>query len=423
MSVVSYNGVTIPYCHITDFRQEVIYDDSGTDRLYTKFDIVVMGVINAAYADLLTPGLAVPAARNPADYMAYVGAKLRESKKTLSVKFNGVELIPIVREAPVGGVQPQLSSRTTDAKNGPLPQSCIISNLTNTTFLLSWRVIAHYWENIELQEHVSPMTENRRSNSVLSNRWTESVDIDALNYTRRTRRGKYIIASNNIDTKIADQFRETMAVTSIPEGCIRESANYTLQPDGLALEYTIIDREVFKLPPSPAFKAIGQYTETAPKKNSYRNLRVRLQLEGSKEVDQMDLLKKAIEICTSKLFHRVQIIAPTNVGPGGQMEDTKFMIDMYENKVEVEMGMVVNASRARVGGLSLILGQNEHNTTTMTTTPLSDPQGTAPTPLHKDRGSMGYLLQAAAYYDPSLVGLQLEQLTNQLVEGDQIGQG
>ena len=139
MSQVSYNGVTIPFPFSTELTQEAVYDEvGGTDWFCTKFDVKTQGILNANYLNQIAPDLALGGspATNPADLMSVIRTRLLQPRKTLTVLCNGVHLIP----GDTGG------PGTVDIMNGPKPQSCVITQLTNVSFLITYHIIAHYWE-------------------------------------------------------------------------------------------------------------------------------------------------------------------------------------------------------------------------------------------------------------------------------------
>jgi len=106
-----------------------------------------------------------------------------------------------------GRTDPAATNRNTgtvDAKNGPQPQSCNVTQLTNTSFLLHVHVVAHYWENNGVGTQTPLSTGNLSGSDVLSNRWTESVDLDENQFTTKTRSGKFIIRTDNVDGFVAD---------------------------------------------------------------------------------------------------------------------------------------------------------------------------------------------------------------------------
>lgn len=479
----------------TTFSQDVVRDESGTDWHLTKFEIKTACIINANYLAMLAPDLFVagnPVTSNPADIMAVVQPRLMQHRRDLSFTFNGVELIPRPQQGLTG---------TVDAMNGPKPQSCTYTLLTNTTFLMTYYIIAHYWVNnkvnprdqaaihaallsVDAAEDVltlaretgddfviaaaeaalqaakdrldalgAPLVVNQPGNDVLYNRWSESVTIDEQNYTRRTREGKFIIRSDNADGKLADELRSQMAVVSVPDGFVRESARYTVDQSGLGLSYTIIDKEVFKQPPGKAFKAQGYYIESTPLlMGGVRFAEVVVTLWGDKSGDQSELASLAVRVASNKLDAR---------GKQGQafkaaiFKDASMRMQLYENKVEFRIKAMIGPDKARtfgqagaiggvraflhgVFGINVIqavrgaLGEgaapnpgagagaagvgaaaaaqrlpapapdNPLNSFVGmdASAPGSDDDSTPPSFL--DRGTASLLLQAAAYYDPSL---------------------
>ena len=416
MSIVRYNGVTLPYGETSSFRQEVMYDDvGGVDWYCTKFDIRVNCVVNAAYLEMIYPDLVdndgTPLTRNPADIMAAVRTTLLQPRRTLSFTFNGVELIPEAQGS---------NSGTVDAQNGPKPQSCVIEQLTNTTFFLTFHVIAHYWENNSVNPETDPIVQNFRGNNVLFNRWTETVEIDDRGFNRRIRDGKFVIRSDNVNGRIADQIRSQMAVVGVPNGFLRESANYTQSPDGLAILYRIVDREVYVMPPQPAFKADGEYIETSTNGGVLRHCEVWVHLEGAKNTDQKRLITQALTICKLKFNLNGINLGQQPAQPANYLlEHTGVRVKMYDNVIDVRMRALAMPSLTQ-DGQGRVQGQWGLNLQGMTTTPLS-PQGTPPPP-YLDRGTGSVLLQAAAYYDPSLVGTQINKEAGQLNAGLLVGE-
>lgn len=401
MSVLTYDNISLPYGHTSSFRQEVVYDDqSGTDWMCTKFDIQVNAVININYLQAISATFtSLTVANNAAVIMKAIRQRLLQPRRQLSFSVNGYELIP-AQTAGVGKA---------DALNGPKPQSCDITELNSVTFMISYHIIAHYWEN----NRIDPLTlvvTNRVGSNVLTNRWSETVTIDNCMYSTRTRSGKFMIRSDNKDGYIADMMRSQMAVVAVPEGFIRERSEYTQTPDGLGLQYTVTDKEVFKLPPPPAFEADGEYREEmingATRKATYR---VRLRGSKSKLVSPQDrLVNVAIGMVAIKL----------RLGLASLAEHAALTVGSYDNWVEFTCTARMNNSKDVKYGLSTngaSGGATAPNTKDsgfagfMTKvgfskyaclTPFSE-DGTLPPP-YQDRGSAGMLLQAAKYYDPSL---------------------
>ena len=378
MSTFIYNEITLPYANVHSFAQRSISDASGTDWMLLNLDISVTAVINTAYA--ATIGVA---GNSPAEIMNNMRKQLMTRRAGLEYTFNGVSIIP---------PPPSNNAGTVDANNGPVPQYCNISLLTDTTFVVDYRVVANYWEDPD------------PPGAVLSNRWSESVVIDRHNYSTYTRNGTYIIRSDNPQglsiegvngntSSGANSLREQFATLGIRPGCVRQAASYTVSPDGLRMQYQISDKEVFQLPPEPAFEADGVYVETSPAKvNAVRQSMCTLKLIGSKTTDVGQLVRTAVLGCASKM----------RAGAAGRnanvvMNWGQVAMQMYRNEVTVTMrGTLYADNNNKVPKFGGMAGVNYDKLLDTIST-----VGTKPPP-HSIRGTAGIVLQAAAYFDPSV---------------------
>ncbi len=342
--------------------------------------------------------------------MSVIRTRLLAPRRAFSFKCGGVELIP---QPPIG------NPGTVDAKNGPQPQTCILTQLTNTMFLLSWRVTAHYWENNGVS--VNPVT-NLPGAVALYNRWSEQQSIDKRNYSRRTRRGKFTIRSDNTEGFIADEVRKQMAILGLPKGWLRESSDYTQSEDGLTVSYVIVDREVFKYPPPPAFTATGTYSESSAYYGAMRYGEVWLRLEGDPDGDHDELCNVAFTVAMEKIRNRGAI--QDDQGLLRQIEVCAVSVGMYDNWVEVTVRSMIDQSKhvkRGIGGMGwapvsdIIFGEQLEP---LTATPLSEDFEDPPE--YTQRGT-GLLLQAAAYYDPSLRDNAMDPEEGQMQRGREIG--
>ena len=405
MSIAKYGDITIPYAFTTQFRQDPMYDDvSGTDWCGTKFDIQVGGVLNINYLSAIDPTL-IGTANNAADIMRTIRYKLLKPRQILSFTFDGSELIP--QSTTEGKV---------DTGNGPRPQTCQITRLNNESFLITFHIIAEYWER---NDPASVLAVNTAGQSVLYNRWTETVEIDNLQYSRRTREGKFKIRSDNAEGVIPDQIRNQMAMIGVPRGFLRESSRYTQTPDGLGIQYTIVDKEQFKMPPNPAFKASGTYTESTSKGDAKRFANLHVRLEGARNVSQDVLARLAVSVAALKCA----IVGAPLIGPVSRrsiLHSASVRIDLYENVVECDLNVMFKSNAHRTNGIALFGGDFRSATSFTPLTDGIDPSTNAPPYL--ERGTAGILLQAAAYYDPSLRGVIVNPSVGQFTQGIMPGQ-
>ena len=434
MSIATYNSVQLPYAHITQFEQKVMYDEEGhTDWYVTQFDIRIQTVINVDYLASLAPSLlGNVSASNPAAVMVAIRKALLTPRKQLSLKFNGIELIPQISTTSPGNTTTTIKT-SVDAQNGPQPQACTFHMMTNTTFLLTWHVIAKYWEHLP---NNLPNDANVAGNVVLYNRWMEAVDLDELQMTTRIRQGKIVIRSDNYKGIVADQARTAMATTGVPSGFLRQSSRYQVDPSGLALQYTIVDKEVFKMPPGPAYTATGMYREYFTHTGAQRHGMVDVTLRASKLTSQATLISSAIRVASGKLFLGATSQANGAIGFNGiaVLENFDVRCWMYENAVQVILQGRFKSQTDGIDGvgisptLPIVPGSDVY--TSLVTRPAPNSGTfvikniTPVVPAYAPYGTAGYLLQAAAYFDPSLSPSQefLNTTTGNISTGIQPGQ-
>ena len=439
MSVLAYNGVTLPWAQTTAFRQEVAYDDQGgTDWYCERFDIETQTIINQDYLSILLgdrySSFAVGNTPVTAPVvMLAVRELLMQPRKTLSFKVNGVEQIPVRQTGNQG---------TVDAQNGPKPQSCNIIQLTNWSFLLSYHITAHYWLRRSSTFNSDRLgAENVPGNPVLYNRWSETVEIDPCDFSTRTREGKYVIRSDNTRGFTADDVRPSMAVLSCPNGFLRRSSRYTVSPDGLGIQYYLQDVEQFRMPPNPAFEADGDYTEMTTNNGALRYGTARIRLRGSNHQTQPFLVDRAVAICASKLLSNGAALNQgnqMNVSQFGLLKQAVIRCEMFRNEVEVQItAMLAPRSRSRFGQVASVVYSNGNFQanipvggvggvgaavgffTPLTSVPFTD---SLTPPGYSERGTAGIVLQAAAYYDPSIPSTTINLNTEQLSTGRLVGE-
>lgn len=399
MSIVSYNGVTLPYPLHSSFLVENMYDDVGhVDHYLTKFEVAVQCVINANYLPAMVD---VPAGTGlPAIFMT-IQQKLSEPRKQLQIKVGptSTSVIPEKLQGNVG---------TVDAYNGPQPPRCIITKLTEITFLLTWTCTGYYAINTEPGQLA-----NKKTNHVLYNRWTDSQTINDCNFSTRRRNGKYFLRSDNPDGFTADDVRAQFAVTGVPPGFRRTGSEYTVSPDGCHLSYQHTDMEVFRQPPSPAFKGVGDYVESTTHLGAMRFGEVSLTLHGSKGTDQGELVQTALSVAATKL--KIAGALQNAQGSFTVLDHSSIKVSFYdENVVGVRMRCQMGPNqRKKINGIATL------DFAQITSVPKGSEPQVRP-PLYTDRGSAALFLQAAAYWDKTLQQ-RLSRATGQTTPGVLIG--
>lgn len=216
---VAYNGIQLSCSHIENFESETIYSEDGVDRLYNKITMTVRGLVN---------GQINITGQNNGDFMAYLRKNFSEPRRPLQVLMNGAFTINF----------PGTSGAVTDAKQGPFPRNVKIYKIEGASILVEFTV--------EYYETICPDTDQY----MLSNRYSQSVDIDTDNYTTITTTGNIVYNISKDPGRTADFYRHSAPMVSIIfNGFMRVSQRYTLSSDGTTLNYEIVDKETFQPPP------------------------------------------------------------------------------------------------------------------------------------------------------------------------------
>lgn len=358
MSKLTYNGVSLSYIHTHSFEQEAVYTDDHADYLYTHVRIAAQAVLNES----LLPAVK---GEHPGGTIARVRHALLTPRGDLSFTVGNDDLIPEMEDG--------------DAKNGPLPISCNITEIGEATFLIDYAI--ETWID-ECADGKHP--------PYLSVRFSEEVAMDESFYTTRTRRGKLYVRRDV--TANPDTLREQVIALKIPPGFQRVSSTYTMAEDGCSMDFSIVDREVYLEPPQPATKATGELIASTP--NGAKCVReCHVTLEGAKTTSKADLISKAVLIAFTKAKGGDGVAA---VDPNGtaRLMGAAIKESLWENKVEVSCKFQVLALTDRLDGGQVTLKP-------FGVAPPGCGPGTPP-PDYGVRGTANILLQVAALSDPCM---------------------
>jgi hypothetical protein len=260
MSELTYNGVALSYIRTREFRQEPMFsgDVQNQDYLYTHYHIAVECAFNVNLAPAI---LADP---DPTTTMTRVRAALMVPRQALAFTINGVSL----QTQPAGGIASAQATRLTDANNGPIPRGCNILKISENTFIVQFSIDT--W----VVDCTGGGGLSTNPPQFISNRFVTEFDINRTQYVTITTRGRVITAANvNVNP---DVLRGVIA-PQLPAGMVCNRMHFTVQENGLALEYTFEDQEVFREPPQPMYRAEGEYIASTPNGvNCIREARVKV---------------------------------------------------------------------------------------------------------------------------------------------------
>lgn len=313
-TVLRYGDIYITNCLTKEFDQEPVYDDSGTDLLYHKFTISVVGYVhgssvvigntnedgsekNVGPAILNAGSIPVPRSGAAINETA-VRAALNHPRQAFRLA-TGVESDSLLGGETLLECYPASNNDPADANdanlidvnNGPQPRGLRITNISNNNvFRVEYRI-----EICKLE--CATNGSNGNGTGVLSNRWSLVEDVDDNFYTTRTIQGRLRIATSRVN---ALDFR-AYVVPKLHRGFRRQSMRFEVSANGLTLDYTIIDRETAFTPPYPATSWAMRHTETTGN-GMVSTGEVHVRLGGARDTEKQALISVAAAIIDSKLF-------------------------------------------------------------------------------------------------------------------------
>jgi hypothetical protein len=247
--IYTYNSVSFEIEHL-EIEANSVYDDSGTDYLYTHFRIHVEAIWNpGATKDTSVVGHEPPASES----FTNLGAKLRQPRRPLSIiwpnhdaSVNGGLGVPLIQSpAAVGfsgtdGRTINVTPYLTDAKNGPI----VIGDPEITFFGEKSARISHVVETwlVECSDQ-RPLISNRWSMRKVRDQdyWeTRIIDGTAIFRSDMLYKTTRDAAGNLQPLQYPSQFLSQL-ITPCPYGFKRVGPDFTQHEDGVTLDYHVED--------------------------------------------------------------------------------------------------------------------------------------------------------------------------------------
>lgn len=305
---LKYGDVTIINCLTRKFEETAVYDESGTDLLYHQFRIRVVGYCHSSGASARVGVTTNVPFRTATSSQTALRTALMEPRKSFQFTVNGQTLLAAAangnRLVPPWG----------DLNNGPKPQQCVVVKIAGA---------ALYQVEFEIEVCVLECNENTNSSGVLSNRWSMSDVIDESFYTTRTITGKLRVVAAELN---AQSFR-SFVIPPLQLGFRRQSISIVTTPDGLTMEYNIVDVEMYAAPPFPGCKWEATHTVSTTDGVGI-SVELNILLVGAKDTPKKDL----IQACTMLAMSRCD-----RNSKGHQIESAAIVDHMHENAVEMRL--------------------------------------------------------------------------------------
>jgi len=316
---VIYNGVILENVLTRTFDQDAVYDSSNTDLMHHDFTIAFVGHVHGVSSTLDPPtyvSLSGFGATHPVELEKLLQRLLLEPRKKFQY-FIGDRVLLEALPAPPRGAE---DSDGFDVNNGPKPQHVNITQVVGEKIL---RV------EFEIKLSLVMCGSNKNKTGVLSNRWGIEESIDSAHYTRRIVRGRLRLGTANLNPHA---FRGWV-IPDLPMGFRREEVHVVSTPDGLNLDYFIVDRQIVAAPPWPATDWNCTHAISTNDGLSVVS-QIDVWLQGPPEVNRKALIALAVRIMDSKLNVLDKLDNATF-----QIIDAAIVDHLHENVVEARMAI------------------------------------------------------------------------------------
>ena len=294
-TTVIYNGYTFPELTTSATLDKTpIFTDDGVDYLYTHCHLE----IQFTYGTELGTG----GNQSVVSWMNARKFQLEAPRKQLQIKLNDETLYTITPP---------------DAKLGPFPTGLKVKQFTQKqACVCSWGVDFYV---IECTENPPPL---------LTNRWNMALSMDSKFMWFREINGTIMVRAG----AKPDAFRQ-FGVPKIPMGWKREGINVKESSDGLRLDYTIRDKQLFTGQPDPCSEWEGHYAEATdygPNSTSALQYKhISLKAWGDVKTSKATLLQFLAQILSSR-------ITVTPVSGGDFLQSANISESLNENWVAIQ---------------------------------------------------------------------------------------
>jgi len=298
-TVVTYNGVVLSNVLTREWDQSVVYDDSGTDPLYSTFRLRFEGFLHGQIGGVVWAG----SNRNHADTVAnYEDARARILQPRCELSVSVANSLGAAREIlHVAPATAATNRADRDVDNGPKPRSFKILQIVGAQCLkVAFDIECSKVECVAgYQIHTGGQSSGggKVPPLVLNNRWSIEEELDEACFLTRTVSGRLrlskAVASTGIDGKY-------LVVPGIERGFRRRSITFSTDKTGLTCDYRVVDRQIHTAAPWPARTMNVRHTQGIADGINCRS-EITVRMEGDPTSGKKLLIQRAIQIVDAKL--------------------------------------------------------------------------------------------------------------------------
>jgi hypothetical protein len=288
-TVVNYNGVTMHNVVTRQWDQEMVYDDSHTDALYSKFRLRFEGLLHATTTGPVWTGATAvqpPPATAPARLID-IQKRILMPRCVLAVTVadSGGQATPLF----VCNPPAVAGDFDRDVANGPKPTDFRVLQVVGARLFR----VAFSIECCKLVCATPPSA----MPFYLNNRWSVAEDMDENAFTTRTISGRLVMS---MAQPYMQAYAKNIVVPGLEEGFRRERIEFSVDKTGLQCDYRVTDRQIHTAAPWPATKMNAVHTQATQDGLTFVS-EVQVSLEGPPHADKRLLITRAMQIIDAKL--------------------------------------------------------------------------------------------------------------------------
>lgn len=303
MITIYYNNITIENALTRAFRQEVVYDPSGTDHFFSRYTMTFEGLITGlGRGQRITCSLSQDAAAAwgaPHPIWADIRHALMDPRYPLTITARFANADGQIEERTIFRCVPERlapEDPDRDLGHGPKPTELeIIGMIGGRALKVRWSVQCEKLDFPkdsygEVGLHFEEGTAGLQT--VLDNRWSVSEELDENFYLTRTIRGSLRLSR---PVARAGWDYRWLTVPALEAGFKRTRMSYAVKEDGLSADYEVIDRQVHTAAPWPA-TSMRVSNQKSTRMGTHYVGTCRVELVGPPHIPRKALVIRAVQI-------------------------------------------------------------------------------------------------------------------------------
>lgn len=295
---IRYNGIDMVNVLLEGIDQELIREDTGVDPLYIQNRVSVNTVLHFSNVQATTIGrdMATDGTTLAEGYDAIID-NLLQPRRSFLMTTGGNTLFNIVPGAVRPGIKnPNKDNRfplsQTDVNHGPITSVRVLELIAGKSMRIQF-----------VCTFCTPYCDvpGQTRGGVLSFRFWIAEDIDCTDWTtERVYHGRIRVA--HLGHNVLLELRNNYKFPTLQRHFLRRRISLNQSPNGLELEFTITDKEVWAVPPSPATDWHGYHSISSPKPGGQVMFsELYLRLKGPRDVPKRHLISLIQRIMVAKL--------------------------------------------------------------------------------------------------------------------------